>query len=223
MSFIQELKSQSLDLWERGYQHPFVQELGAGTLPQSTFQFYLIQDYHYLLAYGKVFAIGASKAETESLMTRFTEVQHAILTKELAIHRAYMADFGISNAAITESSPALFNRSYTSSMLATAQNEGIASILATILPCAWTYGDYAQRLKTAYPQSQPSHPYHHWLDGYSSPDYQAGNQWLFDTLEELVSDKKPAEKEKLAAIFKTSLEFELLFWEMSYHRQQSYQ
>ena len=37
------------------YNHPFVQELGAGTLSKDKFKFYLLQDYLYLLEYAKVF------------------------------------------------------------------------------------------------------------------------------------------------------------------------
>ena len=62
MSFSRGLKSKSAKVWEDGYNHPFVQELGNGK-----FKFYLLQDYLYLLQYAKVFATAVLKSDTEDI------------------------------------------------------------------------------------------------------------------------------------------------------------
>ena len=46
------------DIWEGYHNHPFITELGTGTLDPAKFRYYMIQDYRYLLDYVKVFAIG---------------------------------------------------------------------------------------------------------------------------------------------------------------------
>ena len=56
MSFSRGLKSKAEKVWEDGYNHPFVQEIGKGILDREKFKFYLLQDYLYLLQYAKVFA-----------------------------------------------------------------------------------------------------------------------------------------------------------------------
>ena len=48
MSFSKNLKIEAYDSWEKGFNHPFIQELGKGILAKKTFQFYLLQDYLYL-------------------------------------------------------------------------------------------------------------------------------------------------------------------------------
>ena len=81
MSFSRGLKEKAIKVWEDGYNHPFVQELGQGTLDKKKFQFYLLQDYKYLLQYAKVFALAAVKTDSEELMIQLTDVQHNVLNK----------------------------------------------------------------------------------------------------------------------------------------------
>ena len=42
---------------------PFNQELAAGTLSVERFPHYIIQDAHYLVAYGRALAVAAAKAD----------------------------------------------------------------------------------------------------------------------------------------------------------------
>lgn len=51
------------ELWESFLRHPFVAGITEGTLPQEKFQYYMIQDYLYLMDYARVFALGTAKAE----------------------------------------------------------------------------------------------------------------------------------------------------------------
>lgn len=222
MSFAKQLKASVADLWEQGYTHPFVQELGQGILPKETFQFYLIQDYHYLFNYAKVFALATVKADEEQLMKKFTSIQHNILHEELSIHRSYMETFGISLQQAAATKQALFNRTYTANMLAIGQTGDLAEILATVFPCAWTYGDYAQRLKKDYPMLLANNFYLPWIEGYASEDYQQSYEWFFDTLDALCLSKTEIQRGKIQTIFQSSVEFEYLFWDMSYKQKMSF-
>jgi thiaminase/transcriptional activator TenA len=222
MSFSHGLKQQARQIWEAGYQHPFVQELGRGTLDKGKFQFYLLQDYHYLLAYSKVFALAAVKADTEELMARFTEVQYKILFTEMDLHRKYMAGFGITSAERQAAKPALYNRTYTANMLAAGQTGDLAEILAAMFPCAWTYADYAQRLKEDYKDRLEGNFYRSWIENYASPSFAESFAWFFDALDRLCASKTEAQRKKIEDIFISSVEFEYLFWDMSYKQQQSY-
>lgn len=133
MSFSHSLKDRAAKVWEDGYRHPFLQELGRGTLDKEVFKFYLLQDYKYLLQYAKVFALGALKAESELLMIKFTAMQQSTLV-EMDLHRSYMADFGVTPEQMQEVKPSLFNRAYTANMLATGQAGGLAEIIAAVFP-----------------------------------------------------------------------------------------
>jgi thiaminase/transcriptional activator TenA len=48
MSFSQEVWARNADLYQATVNHPFNQELAAGTLDRDAFIHYVIQDAHYL-------------------------------------------------------------------------------------------------------------------------------------------------------------------------------
>lgn len=222
MSFSRNLKDRAAKVWEDGYRHPFVQELGKGTLDKKKFQFYLLQDYQYLLQYAKVFALAVVKAEDETVMTRLTDIQHNTLAVEMNLHRQYMKDFGISHEQISQVKPSLFNKTYTANMLAVGQTGGLAEILAAVFPCAWTYCDYAQRLAKQYADRLESNFYKSWITHYSGIDFAASFEWFYDVIDEEAAGKSPAQRERIAEIFVSSVEFEYLFWDMSYKQEMSY-
>jgi len=222
VSFSRELKAKASKVWEEGYNHPFVQELGMGTLDREKFKFYLLQDYLYLLQYAKVFAIGAVKSDTEELMTRFSALQYFTLANEMNLHREYMAGFGVTREEMLSVKPSLFNSAYTANMLATGQTGGLAEIIAVVFPCAWTYANYAKRLKKQYAGALDANPYKAWIEMYSSAEFSESFEWFYDTLDELVSAMTDKQRGKIDEIFISSVEFEYLFWDMAYKRQMSY-
>lgn len=53
-------------------------------------------------------------------------------------------------------------------------------------------------------------------------DFENSFEWFYDALDELVLYKSDKEKQKIEDIFISSVEFEYMFWEMAYNKQQSY-
>ena len=222
MSFSRGLKEKAKKVWEDGYNHPFVQGLGTGTLDKECFKFYLLQDYHYLLQYSKVFAIAAIKSDTEELMTRFTKIQYFILANEMDLHRGYMACFGVSPDEITKVKSSLYNRTYTANLLALGQTGGLAEVLAAVFPCAQTYADYGKRLKEQFADKLEGNFYKTWIEKYASHEFSDSFEWFYDTLDNLVANMTDAQRERITEIFISSVEFEYLFWDMAYKQQMSY-
>ncbi len=61
-SFSDELWSDIRPLYEKTLKHPFLAGLSDGSLARSRFQYYLVQDAHYLRAFAKVLSVLAAKA-----------------------------------------------------------------------------------------------------------------------------------------------------------------
>ena len=222
MSFSQNLKAKAEQVWEAGYQHPFVQGIGQGTLNKESFKFYLLQDYLYLIQYAKVFALGALKSDTVETMRKFSESQYFTINGELGLHQEYMKKFGITPEEVANVKPSLFNSAYTANMLAQGQTGGLAELIATVFPCAWTYGEYGQRLKEQYAEQLEDNYYKSWIEMYASQEFEDSFQWFFPTLDRLVENMSDEEKAKIEAIFIQSVEFEYLFWDMAYKQQMSF-
>ena len=47
-SFLGRIRAESQDAWEAYVDHDFLRQLATGTLPETCFQYYLVQDYHFL-------------------------------------------------------------------------------------------------------------------------------------------------------------------------------
>lgn len=222
MTFSRSLKHKANKVWEEGYAHPFVQEIGKGTLDKEKFKFYLLQDYQYLLQYAKVFALAVVKSDSEELMTRFSEIQYNILATEMDLHRKYMASFGVTREQIQQVKPSLYNRTYTANMLAAAQTGNLAEVLAAVFPCAWTYADYATRLKEQYADRLEGNFYKTWIENYADDAFSQSFEWFYDTLDELCVNMSDLQLSKITEIFISSVEFEYLFWDMAYKKEMSY-
>ena len=63
-----KLKNSVASLWETTYQHPFVQELGQGRLPQEKFKFYQLRATQLTREY-KTFCHENNRVEYRSRLT----------------------------------------------------------------------------------------------------------------------------------------------------------
>jgi thiaminase/transcriptional activator TenA len=219
MSFARSLKNNAYSVWEAGYNHPFVQELGRGTLAKDSFKFYLLQDYHYLLNYAKAFALAAVKADSEELMAKFAFIQHIIFNQELNLHREYCKGFGITKEEMNSVKPSLYNRTYTANLLAVGETGDLAELLAAVLPCGWTYHDYACRLKIQYADNLIDNFFKSWIDNYSSSLFEESFGSFYSIIDDLCANKTPAQLERVEEIFRSSVEFEFLFFDMAYKQE----
>ena len=64
MTLTQELRHQYHDLWHRMVTHPFVVEMGDGTLPVAKFRAYFLQDYVFVHDLVAMTSMGLAKAPT---------------------------------------------------------------------------------------------------------------------------------------------------------------
>lgn len=153
MKTTDRLLSAARKIWESYNDHPFVMGLQNGTLDREKFRYYIIQDFLYLKDYARVFALGvamAQSAETAQLFARFI----AVMNGEMNLHDGYLGKFGVTQAEIERTKPALDNLSYTAYMLRVAYEESEAEILTAVLSCAYSYEVIARKmLKTI--QQQP--------------------------------------------------------------------
>lgn len=206
------------EIWKSYLCHPFVKQLGEGTLSPDIFRYYMIQDYLYLLEYSKVFALGVVKSKQERLMRKFASMVHNTLNGEMNIHKIYMERLGISEQKVNETQQSLANRSYTSYMLEVAYNGDALDILVAILSCAWSYqviGEHHGNIPNAL-----QHPlYGEWVKGYSSEEYRKDTEELIALTDELGKDISQNRIEELKTVFIHCSRYEYAFWDMSYKKE----
>ena len=134
------LKDENYNNWRRAnFDHPFVQELGKGILPLNKFQYYLKQDYVFLINYCKVLALAASKSPSESMMKRWVSLLNETLNSEMDLHRNFCKDFGISISNLEKTIADTSTKNYCDFLIENANQNSEKFIAVSLLPCQWGY------------------------------------------------------------------------------------
>jgi thiaminase/transcriptional activator TenA len=216
--FSDTLQGESIDLWRRIHAHPFVRGLGDGSLPLAAFRFYMVQDYVFLVAFCRVLALGAAKADDLDTMTRFAGLLHETLATEMSLHRAYAARFGISEAELEAAEPSPTTHAYTAHLQHVAHAGTLGELAAALLPCQWGYAEIGQTLDRDAPR--PLHElYGDWIAAYASPEFGALAEWLRGLVDRLGAAAGADERVRMARQFLLSSRHELAFWEAAWQQQ----
>ena len=218
MKFCDRLFQNVQPIWEKSHQHPFVKGIGNGELELDKFQFYIIQDYLYLIEYAKVYALGVVKAKDLQVMSKFARQIDGILNGEMNIHKEYAKRLGISIEEMEQAKPASMNLAYTNYMLSVSQSGTLAELVASLLPCMWSYWEIGKRLNDV-PGASDHEFYGEWIRGYSSEEYAELCIWVIELMNELAEGKSEKELAHLEEIFMTTSRFEYLFWDMAYRKE----
>ncbi|MGC5325791.1 thiaminase II [Brevibacillus sp. SYSU BS000544] len=218
VTFSQHLYEKLQPIWRKNHSHPFVVEMGNGTLDQEKFRFYMIQDYLYLIEYAKLFALGAVKANDIRTMEKFAALLHSTLHEEMSLHRKYAAQFGISTDELESAEPSPITLAYTHYMLHAAQNGSLADLVAALLPCMWSYWEIGKELSRI-PGASNHELYGEWIRMYSSQEFGELANWCIELLDGLADGKPERELARLEEIFVTTTKYEYLFWDMAYNQE----
>jgi thiaminase/transcriptional activator TenA len=197
------------------HEHPFIREVAAGTLPHEKFRFYLEQNLLYLPEYARAIALGAAKAGDLEELGQFAEALANIVETEIPKDRELLdrvLALGAEDRGGTRAmAPATL--AYTSYLLSTAFRGGPLEIMTAIMPCAWSYGEIASRLRP----DVGDHPvYAGWVGFFASDEYEVLVDELREQLDAMGSDASRARRRELATIFDMSGRLEHGFWEMAY-------
>ncbi len=208
-----ELRVLADDIWTAQHEHPFVLGIGDGSVDREQFQFWVKQDYLFLIEYARLFAIATARAPSLELMRRFADLTQNTLSTEMELHRAYAADFGISAEELEAGVKAPTTQAYTDFLLRTASIGDFTSLVAALLPCMWGFCEIGLALRE---RGLPDDPLCvRWIEMYSSPEFVELTQWCRDVLDGLTDELTVDEREPLGEVFLTSSRYELRFWQMA--------
>lgn len=211
--FYDELKDKAI--WQRIKSHPFVNGIADGSLTKDKYEFFLKQDYLYLIEFAKLLALAVVKADNPADMSYFSNLLDVTLNTEMDLHRQTCKDFGISTDALLSTQPAMITVSYTNYLLRTAYEGSFEDIMAVLLPCAAGYEDIASHLLSA-GAAPKDRFYQQWLEMYSSEEYRSLVAWLVEKMNKVAKTSSAKDKERWHRLYLTSARFEYLFFEMSW-------
>lgn len=199
------LRDAAAEVWEASLQHPFVQGIGDGTLDERAFQWYVRQDYLFLIDYGRLLSLGAARAPRLSWMRRFAALSLAVLETEMELHRSFAARWGVTDLESVAVEPA--TAAYCDFLLRTASLGDFSELVAAVAPCMWGYAE----IGTALAASATSDRYAEWIEMYSSDEFGELADWSRELLDEVDGEFEP-----MRDAFVASSRHELAFWEAAW-------
>jgi thiaminase/transcriptional activator TenA len=216
-SFTAGLWADSADVYAAILAHPFLRELGAGTLDRKAFAFYMKQDVSYLRAFGdalKVVAARAPKPEWKALLE-----QHAreSLAAELQLHHTVFREYGIPKEEVQEFEPSPDGFAYETFMLATAHTQSFGEALAALLPCYWIYAEVGKALQKT---GSKDPTYQKWIDNYASPGYDAAVRSVLAIVDEVAAGASEQSRARMARNFRRAARYGWMFWDSAYHQRE---
>ena len=215
MSFSEHLRKIAKPIWDAQLTHPFVVQLGDGTLPERKFKYYILQDARFLGDLARIFAAAAQKAPDSESALRFNRLAEETIVVERSLHESYGKRWKMTAKQMQSVPMAPTNFAYTRHMLAVAATGSACEITVVALPCAWIYCVVGKHLlrKGAPPKN---HPYRDWLMLYASPEFAEVQKWMRKKVDQWAKDASRAEKESMEESFIISSRYEWMFWDMAF-------
>lgn len=200
------------------YGHQFNLKLYDGTLPATTFKFFLQQDKLYLCDFSEALAQlstrfdgmkDTDKAEQFSALSRYVKAA------ELELHRDYLQDthsVQFFKQPQPDTGKIQSIAQYTKYLLDTTNTASIEEAVACMLPCFWIYSELGKQMDIE--KYNDEHPYKKWIATYSDKEFLSKTIALLQTLEGLTNSVScPQHQEKIIAAFTNSANFELMFFD----------
>ena len=196
---------------ERQLAHPTVRGIAAGDLDETQFRSWLVQDYLFLLDYVRLFALAAARAPDTDSLGRLVDLAHSTFHQELSLHRAYAAEFGLSEADLDRAEKTPVCAAYTDFLLRTAATADFVEVLAALLPCMWGYSKLGRAIAAGGLPAEPR--YRRWVQTYADPGFAALAAWCAALLDRAADGLPAASVAACERAFATSLGHELAFWD----------
>jgi thiaminase (transcriptional activator TenA) len=209
------LRERGAAAWSAAVSHPMVAEIGAGSLPHETFRYYFQQNVLYLADYARAIALIIGHAPGRDEITVLTRFLSQIVHTELPANYAFLARLGASAGDGGAASMTPTTYAYTRHLLDAAGRHDLATGLAAVLPCQWSYGEIAAGLVAA-PPADPV--YADWIALFAGDGYDELVQASTALLDRHADPGDDTRMAALAAAFDRSTRYELAFWDMAYTR-----
>ena len=219
MSYTDAIELRATELRRSILEHPFITGIGDGTLDVESFKFYIRQDYLYLIDYSRVLAMASARSTDLVAMEWFANLLNETLSREMALHRNYCAQFGISREELEETNIAPTTLAYTRFLLTLAYHHSYPELIAGLLPCQWGYWEIGDNLnRDGLPKNAPL--YQQWIKMYSSPAFRDLAFWIRNLVDKLSATQNRETLTKMESAYRLSLSYEYLFWNMSHKKEE---
>lgn len=193
--------------------HPFLAALADGTLPPDAFEYYLLQDAHYLRGFARALALVASHAHDESEVALFAQHAADAIAVERQLHASLLAELGIDPQAAARSEPGPATTAYVDHLVAACATGSFPDGVAAVLPCYWVYAEVGNALLI---RSSPDPRYARWIDTYGGAQFQATVASVLAVVDRIGAGLDPAAARRAERLYVTGVRHEWMFWDAAW-------
>jgi thiaminase/transcriptional activator TenA len=200
--------------WAAYTGHGFVRGLSDGTLPESCFRHYLMQDYLFLIHFARAHALAGYKAETLEDIRMATRAAASISDTEMGLHVTYCAARGITEADMQAAPEGVATMAYTRYVMERGMAGDLLDLYAALAPCVLGYAEIGLCLAADPATRRDGNPYASWIEMYSGEDYQQVARDMAAFIE-LLAQRRGAEArlDSLVRTFGEATRLEAAFWQ----------
>lgn len=214
MSLAKQLRTKYDDLWERMVGHPFVIEMGDGTLPLEKFRAYFIQDYLFGRSMVRMVAHGIAKAPDVASAYRLNQFLTLLLDPENDLFVRCFRALDVPPRVYTSATPSPVTQAFGDFMARVAMEGDYWDVVTMLAVTEGTYLDWGRRLIEA--GKRPENPvYQEWIDIHGPDVLDEMVCWTNLQMDLIAAERMP----RADRIFQTTLRYEYLFWEEAYSGQ----
>jgi thiaminase (transcriptional activator TenA) len=196
-------------------EHPFVTGLADGSLDRASFQFYVVQDGHYLHGFARALALLAARAPTESVKGLFARHADAVITVERSLHAGLLAGLRTTQGDGSATGVAPTTLAYVSYLLATCATASYADGVAAVLPCYWIYREVGRRL---FGSSSRDALYARWIETYGGEEFDRAVGEMLELTDSIGAQLGARDRQTAIDHFVIAARYEWMFWDAAYHR-----
>lgn len=210
-----KLRTGCEDDWSAYIDHEFVRQLGLGTLPTSCFQYYLVQDYLFLISFARAYALGIYKSDSLRDMRACNVTLNGLLNLEMEMHISFCAEWGISEETMESRPQGLATLAYTSFVLERGMAGDALDLHVALAPCVIGYAEIGEKLAASKIEDSGANPYQKWINMYAGDEYRQVAIDATNLLERISLDiLTPTRLRKLKHTFRQATLLETAFWDM---------
>lgn len=215
MNITGRLRKDADDIWKEIKEHPFVIELYSGDLPLDKFEFYILQDYYYLVRAIRNFSIISSKARSVDNMRDVTEILHLEAQSEFEGYEKFLDRLGYSLEDAVQVEPIPVNVSYSSFLISTSSLNSFEVGMTSVLPCFWSYAEIVEHHSDKL-EGNDKQIYKDWAKVYGTESYLE----LVERMKGIVDEVgKEYPYDELKDVFITASRYEYMFWDAVYNKE----
>ena len=211
MSFTESLRESSA--WDEATRHRFVEGYRDGTLEDDVFRSYLIDDYAFLETGARVTALAAADAPTMDEMGYLADQLGVLTGGENDYFVRAFDELGVSEDEYENPDLHPTTEAFNDFMLRVANQHGYEETLAAVTAAEWVYLDWCGYVAEA---EYDRWYLEEWVDIHVVGEFADYVEWLRAQLDELGPELSPRRKERVAELFRRTVELEARFFDAAY-------